>query len=82
MPPTVKKWGAYWFCLVYSCVRVSVCPFKKNLNKARNLKFHIRIPHQKIAYLNFHASLKGPSAILLSKISRKLLKVGASNLGS
>ena len=43
MPLTLKKWGAY--CL--SLVRL----FKKN--KARVLKFHIWIPHQKIAYPYF-----------------------------
>ena len=40
MPPTLKKWGAYWLRLVR--------PFK-----ARMLKFHIWIPREKIADLYF-----------------------------
>ena len=28
MPPTLKKWGAYWFRLVRSSVRSSVRPVK------------------------------------------------------
>ena len=39
-PPTLKKWGAYWFRLVLGSVR----RFKKKI-KARVLKFHIWIPH-------------------------------------
>ena len=44
MPPTLKKWGAYWFRLVRPCVRPS---FQKKI-LARVLKFHIWIPRQKI----------------------------------
>ena len=54
MPPTLKKWGAYCFRLVrlFVCpfVRSSVCPSVQKNFKARVLKFHIWIPHQKIAY--------------------------------
>ena len=46
MPPTLKKWGAYCFRLVRLFVRPSV---QKKI-KARVLKFHMLIPHQKIAY--------------------------------
>ena len=49
MPPTLKKWGAYCFRLVPASVSLSV---QKNF-KARVLKFHIWIPHQKIAYRYF-----------------------------
>ena len=66
MPPTLKKWGAYWFQLVRSFVRSSirpfVCPFvlpsvQKKI-QARVLKFHIWIPRQKIAYPYFFSCLK------------------------
>ena len=43
MPPTLKKWGAYCFRLVRLCV----CPSVPKKFKARVLKFHIWIPHQK-----------------------------------
>ena len=52
MPPTLKKWGAYWFRLVRPFVRSSFRPFKKK-NQARVLKFHIWIPRHKIAYPYF-----------------------------
>ena len=41
--PTLKKWGAYCFRLVRPFVRPSV----QKKFKARVLKFHIWIPHQK-----------------------------------
>ena len=53
MPPTLKKWGAYWFRLVRSSVRSS----GQNRIQARVLKFHIWIPHQKIAYPYFFSCL-------------------------
>ena len=56
MPPTLKKWGAYWFRLVRSFVRPSFRPFKKKI-QARVLKFHIWIPRQKIAYPYFFSCL-------------------------
>ena len=40
MPPTLKKWGAYWFWLVHASVR------SKKI-QARVWKFHIWIPRQK-----------------------------------
>ena len=52
MPPTLKKWGAYCFRLVRLFVRLSVCLSVKKI-KARVLKFHIWIPHPKIAYPYF-----------------------------
>ena len=54
MPPTLKKWGAYWFGLVCACVCASVCSKKI---QARVLKFHIWIPRQKIAYPYFFSCL-------------------------
>ena len=30
MPPTLKKWGAYWFQLVRSSVRSSIRPFVRS----------------------------------------------------
>ena len=53
MPPTLKKWGAYCFRLVRLFVRAFVCPSVQKKFKARVLKFHIWIPHQKIADLYF-----------------------------
>ena len=53
MPPTLKKWGAYWFRLVRSSVRSS----GQNRIQGRVLKFHIWIPHQKIAYPYFFSCL-------------------------
>ena len=49
MPPTLKKWGAYWFRLVRSSVRSS----GQNRIQASVLKFHIWIPHQKKTYPYF-----------------------------
>ena len=54
MPPTLKKWGAYWFQLVRSFVRPSV---RSKKFQARVLKFHIWIPRQKIAYPYFFSCL-------------------------
>ena len=51
MPPTLEKWGAYWFRLVRPCVRPFVRPFKNN--QARGFKFNIWIPGQNIAYPYF-----------------------------
>ena len=48
LPPTLKKWGANCFRLVHVCVCVR--PSVQTNFKARDLKFHIWIPHQKIAY--------------------------------
>ena len=90
MPPTLKKWGAYCFRLVCLFVRLSV---RSKKFKARVLKFHIWIPHQKIAYPYFfscpnnlplpsYAPLKGKQCKFVIMISRKLLQLGASNLVS
>ena len=59
MPPTLKKWGAYYFRLVRVCVCVCVCvsPSVQNKIQARVLKFHIWIPCQKIAYPYFFSCL-------------------------
>ena len=61
MPPTLKKWGAYWFRLVRSFarsfVRPSVRPSVQKKIQARVLKFHIWIPRQKIAYRYFFSCL-------------------------
>ena len=57
MPPTLKKWGAYWFRLVRSSVRLFVRSSVQNRIQARVLKFHIWIPHQKIAYPYFFSCL-------------------------
>ena len=57
MPPTLKKWGAYWFRLVRSFVRSSFRPSVQKKIQARVLKFHIWIPRQKIAYLCFFSCL-------------------------
>ena len=46
MPPTSKK-GAYWFQVVHASVRAS------KTVPARVLKFHIWIPHGKIADTRF-----------------------------
>ena len=53
MPPTLEKWGAYCFWLVRPSVRPFVRPSVQKKFKARVLKFHIWIPHQKIAYPYF-----------------------------
>ena len=54
MPPTLKKWGAYCFQLIRLFVRLSVCLSVQKNFKARVLKFHIWIPHKKIAYPYFY----------------------------
>ena len=83
------------------CMRASVCPFVMFFDAchilwtvgARNLKFHIWIPHGKIAdpyffscpnYLPFwsYGPLKKSEWNLVSKISRKVFKLGAWNLVS
>ena len=61
MPPTLKKWGAYWFQLVRPCVCPSICSKKI---QARVLKFHIWIPRQKIADPFFFLSELSPLAEL------------------
>ena len=43
MPPTLKKWGTYWFRLVRVCV--CVCIHVRDIV----LKLHVWIPHGKIA---------------------------------
>ena len=91
MPPTLKKWEHIGFGLsVSACVCPSVCSKK---NQARVLKFHIWIPRQKIAHPNFfsclnylplpsYAPFKGKECNFVSRISQKLLKLGASNMVS
>ena len=49
MPPTLKKWGTYWFRLV----RMYVCIHVQDIV----LKFHVWIPHGKIANTYFWFSL-------------------------
>ena len=55
MPPTLKKWGTYWFRLVrmYVCVCVCVCIHIQDIV----LKLHVWIPHGKIADAYFWFSL-------------------------
>ena len=47
MPPTLKKWGTYWFRLVRMCV--CVCVFVCIHVRDMVLKLHVWIPHGKIA---------------------------------
>ena len=64
IPPTLKKWGAYCFRLVLASVRPCMLPSVQKFFKARVLKFHIWISHQKIAYPYFFSCpnyLPGPS---------------------
>ena len=49
MPPTLKKWGTYWFRLVRMCVCIHVRDIV--------LKLHVWIPHGKIADAYFWFSL-------------------------
>ena len=49
MPPTLKKWGTYWFRLV----RMYVCIHVRDIV----LKLHVWIPHGKIADAYFWFSL-------------------------
>ena len=51
MPPTLKKWGTYWFRLVPVCV--CVCIHVRDIV----LKLHVWIPHGKIADIYFWFSL-------------------------
>ena len=53
MPPTLKKWGSI---LVSACAFVRPSVRSKKI-QARVLKFHIWIPHQKIAYPYFFSCL-------------------------
>ena len=93
MPPTLKKWEHIGFGLsVSASVRVCVHLSVQKKNQARVLKFHIWIPRQKIAHPNFsclnylplpsYAPFKGKECNFVSRISQKLLKLGASNLVS
>ena len=41
MPPTLKKWGTYWFWLVCVCVYVCVCIWHRDIG----LKLYVWIPH-------------------------------------
>ena len=53
MPPTLKKWGIYWFQLVRVCVCMCVCMGHGDIV----LKLHVWIPHGKIADTYFWFSL-------------------------
>ena len=53
MPPTLKKWGTYWFWLVRVCVCLYVCMGHGDIV----LKLHVWIPHGKIADTYFWFSL-------------------------
>ena len=56
MPPTLKKWGTYWFRLVRMCVCVCVCVCIHVRDIV--LKLHVWIiPHGKIADAYFWFSL-------------------------
>ena len=57
MPPTLKKWGTYWFRLVrmYVCMYVCVCVCIHVRDIV--LKLHVWIPHGKIADAYFWFSL-------------------------
>ena len=90
MPQTLKKWEHIGFGL---SVSACVCPSVRSKKiQARVLKFHIRIPRQKIAHPNFsclhylplpsYVPFKGKECNFVSRISQKLLKLGASNLVS
>ena len=93
MPPTSKKLTGhigFWLSLhasIHVCIRLS------RTVHDRVLKFHIWIPHIKIAdthffscpsYLPFlsYAPLKNSKWNLVSKISRKVFELGAWNLVS
>ena len=72
MPPTLKKWGAYWFRLV-----------RPSTQKFRALKFHIRISQltrffvvvRSISPCGVLPLLKGQTAILYK--SKKLVYIVA-----
>ena len=60
MPPTLKKWGTYWFRLVrmygmvwYGMVRCGAVRYGRDIV----LKLHVWIPHAKIADAYFWFSL-------------------------
>ena len=53
MPPTLKKWGTYWFRLVRVYVCVCVCMGHGDIV----LKLPVWIPHEKIADAFFWFSL-------------------------
>ena len=53
MPPTLKKWGTYWFRLVRMYVRMYVRIHVQDIV----LKLHVWIPHGKIADTYFWFSL-------------------------
>ena len=53
MPPTLKKWGTYWFRLVRMYVRMYVGIHVRDIV----LKLHVWIPHGKIADAYFWFSL-------------------------
>ena len=57
MPPTLKKWGTYWFRLVHVCVCVCVYVCVCMGHQDIVLKLHVWIPHGKIANTYFWFSL-------------------------
>ena len=57
MPPTLKKWGAYWFRLVRMYVRTYVCMYVCIHVRDIVLKLHVWIPHGKIGDAYFWFSL-------------------------
>ena len=68
MPPTLKKWGTYWFQLVLLCV--CVCIHVRDIV----LKLHVWIPHGKIADAYFWFSLNYLSLLNYCPLTNKGMK--------
>ena len=66
MPPTLKKWGAYWFQLVRMCV----CMGQRDID----LKLHVWIPHGKIADAYFWFSLNYLPLLNYDPLTNKKMK--------
>ena len=70
MPPTLKKWGTYWFRLVRMCVCVFVCIHVRDIV----LKLHVWIPHGKIADAYFWFSLNYLPLLNFGPLTNKGMK--------
>ena len=69
MPPTLKKWGTYWFRLVHVCVCVRMG------HRDIVLKLYVWIPHGKIADAYFWFSLNYLPLLNYSPLTNKMNRI-------
>ena len=70
MPPTLKKWGTYWFRLVRECVCLCACSGHRDIV----LKLHVWIPHGKIDDAYFWFSMNYLPLLNYGPLTNKWMK--------